>query len=257
MASFTSLLSSRKEAQSPALLTRALNTLLSALLEDSHYRSREVAVMKSAYPRPETKPPAAIRILLMDSNSGRRSLRSRILARHGVRVTGTGDLAEAEAHWGRDLYDLVLIDIRRDYRGCLALRDTIKYAMPEQVVAFLVGGPRYVDLAPLECSYVAESHGSQWADSLRSAIDKSCEDLPLRNGLAEANWRIVASKKLHGKASQPANSTSSVTELDVAAGTGTSNHTTPPEAPGTEAALAPDLEPGSPAPPTDLVLENK
>jgi hypothetical protein len=193
----------------------------------------------------------------MDANSGRRSLRTRVLAGHGVQVTGTCDLEETEVYWGRDRYELVLIDIRRDYRGCLALRDTIKDAMPDQVVAFLVGGPRYVDLAPQEYSYVAESDGSEWTDSLRLAIDKSCENLSQRNGLAEANWRIVATKKLHGGSTPPASSTSSAPELDIAPKVSAANPTALPAAFGAEAALAPDLEPSSPASTTPPVLENQ
>jgi len=137
-------------------------------------------------------------ILLMDSNPERRALRTRIMALHGVEVVGACDLLEAGAVWNGDRYDLVLIDIRRDYRGCLAWRNEIKREKPKQIVAFLVGGPRYVDLAPLENSYVAEVHAMEWGDSLRLAIRKSCESLPQRNGLAEAVWRISAARKING-----------------------------------------------------------
>ena len=137
-------------------------------------------------------------ILLMDSNPERRALRTRIMALHGVEVVGACDLLEAGAVWNGDRYDLVLIDIRRDYRGCLAWRNEIKRENPKQIVAFLVGGPRYIDLAPLENSYVAEVHAMEWGDSLRLAIRKSCESLPQRNGLAEAVWRISAARKIIG-----------------------------------------------------------
>jgi len=119
-------------------------------------------------------------ILLMDSNPERRALRTRIMALHGVEVVGACDLLEAGAVWNGDRYDLVLIDIRRDYRGCLAWRNEIKREKPKQIVAFLVGRPRYIDLAPLENSYVAETHAMEWGDSLRLAIRRSCESLPQR-----------------------------------------------------------------------------
>ena len=93
---------------------------------------------------------------------------------------------------------MVLLDIRRDYRGCWAWRDEIKRENPAQIVAFLVGGPRYVDLTPRENSYIAEVHAMEWSDSLRLAIRKSCESLPQRNGLGEAVWRISAAKKING-----------------------------------------------------------
>ncbi|HEX8798990.1 MAG TPA: hypothetical protein VF772_10275 [Terriglobales bacterium] len=135
-------------------------------------------------------------ILLMDGNSERRALRSRILTLHGVDVVGACDLTEAASIWNHDRYDMVLLDIRRDYHGCLAWRDVIKREKPAQIVAFLVGGPRYVDLTPGENSYIAESHAMEWSDSLRLAITKSCESLPQRNGLGEAVWRISAAKKI-------------------------------------------------------------
>ena len=135
-------------------------------------------------------------ILLMDANPERRALRTKIMALHGVEVVAAGDLTEAAFVWDRDRYDLVLIDIRRDYRGCLAFRDEIKKEKPEQIVAFLVGRPHYVDLAPLEDSYQAEKPGMDWGDSLRLAVRQSCEALPQRNGLAEAISRISAAKKI-------------------------------------------------------------
>lgn len=137
-------------------------------------------------------------ILLVDANSERRALRRKIMALHGVDVVGASDLTEATSIWHRDRYDMVLIDIRRDYRGSLAWRDEIKKEKPHQIVAFLVGKPHHVDLEPLADSYVAEEHGAQWGDSLRLAIRKSCESLPQRNSFQEAGWRITAARKING-----------------------------------------------------------
>lgn len=147
-----------------------------------------------------TKTSTKLCILLMDANSERRALRRKVMELHGVEVVGARDLTEASSIWHRDRYDMILIDIRRDYRGCLAWRDEIKKEKPQQIVAFLVGRPQYIDLAPLENSYLAENHGTEWGDSLRQAVRKSCESLPLRNGLAEAIWRITAAKKINGAA---------------------------------------------------------
>lgn len=137
-------------------------------------------------------------ILLVDANSERRALRSKILALHGAEVVGASDLTEASSIWHRDRYDLVLIDIRRDHRGSLAWRDEIKKENPQQIVAFLVGKPHHVDLEPLANSYVAEEHGARWGDSLRQAVRKSCESLPQRNSFQEAGWRITAARKING-----------------------------------------------------------
>jgi CheY-like chemotaxis protein len=157
--------------------------------------------------------PNKLSILLVDANSERRALRRKIMALHGVDVVGAGDLTEATSIWHRDRYDMVLIDIRRDYRGSLAWRDEIKKEKPQQIVAFLVGKPHHVDLEPLANSYVAEEHGAQWGDSLRLAIRKSCESLPQRNSFQEAGWRITAARKINGSASLAVESAKS-TELD-------------------------------------------
>jgi hypothetical protein len=89
---------------------------------------------------------------------------------------------------------MVLIDIRRDHHGALALRDEIKKDSPSQIVAFLVGRPDFVALQPSLGSYVPEEHGMEWGDSLRNAVRESCESLPQRNGFVEASWRIAATK---------------------------------------------------------------
>jgi len=137
-------------------------------------------------------------ILLMDANSERRALRKRIMALHGVEVVGACDLTEAASIWHRDRYDAVLIDIRRDHHGCIAWRDEIKKEKPQQIVAFLVGKPEYIELHPLAGSYVAEEQGAQWGDSLRKAIRESCASLPQRHGFVEAGWRIATARRLDG-----------------------------------------------------------
>ena len=143
-------------------------------------------------------------ILLMDANSERRALRERIMALYGVEVVGARDLAEAASIWHRDRYDMVLIDVRRDHQGCIAWRDEIKKEKPQQIVAFLVGKPEYIELNPLAGSYVAEEQGAQWRDSQRKAIRESCDSLPQRHGFVEAGWRIATAKKLNRRSSQTA-----------------------------------------------------
>ena len=124
------------------------------------------------------------------------------MALYGVEVVGACDLAEAASIWHLDRYDMVLIDIRRDHQGCIAWRDEIKKEKPQQIVAFLVGKPEYIELNPLAGSYVAEEQGAQWRDSQRKAIRDSCDSLPQRHGFVEAGWRIATAKKLNGWSSE-------------------------------------------------------
>ena len=142
--------------------------------------------------------PLKLTILLMDSNVDRRALRMKMLSLRGAEVIVATDLTEASSMWHRDRYDLVLMDIRSDHFSCLAWRDEIKKENPNQVVAFLVGPPRFIDLEPLQDSYVTEKHGAQWGDSLRQAVREACGSLPQRNGFVEVGYRIAAARKLSG-----------------------------------------------------------
>ena len=137
-------------------------------------------------------------VLLMDTNPDRRALRKKIMALRGVEMIGAGNLAEAASIWHRDRYDMVLIDIRLDYRGALAFRDEIKKDSPDQIVAFLVGKPEYVSLHPTPGSYMPEEHGMEWGESMRKAMQHSCESLPQRNGFVEAGFRIATAKRANG-----------------------------------------------------------
>ena len=142
--------------------------------------------------------PPKLSILLMDSNVERRGLRTKMLLLRGAEVIAATDLTEASSMWHRDRYDLVLMDIRKDHYGCLAWRDEIKKDNPKQVVAFLVGPPRFIDLEPLRDSYVSEEHGTEWGRSLREAVREACGSLPQRNGFVEVGYRIAAARKLSG-----------------------------------------------------------
>ncbi len=141
-------------------------------------------------------------VLLMDTNPERRALRKKIMALHGVEMIGASDLEEASLVWHPDRYDMVLIDIRRDHRGAVALRDEIKKDSPDQIVAFLVGRPNFVALQPAVDSYVPEAHGMQWGESMRNAVRESCASLSQRNGFVEASWRIAAAKTRNGPPAQ-------------------------------------------------------
>ena len=155
--------------------------------------------MNQGRQQPVTKVPGSkLSILLIDANSERRALRKKIMAFHGVDIIGASDLTEASTIWHRDRYDMVLIDIRTDHRGCLAFRDEIKKDSSKQVVAFLVGRPRFIDLEPPVGSYIAEAHGVQWGDAMRKAIRESCDTLEQRNSFVEATWRIAAGRKMNG-----------------------------------------------------------
>jgi CheY-like chemotaxis protein len=154
-------------------------------------------------------------VLFMDNNPDRRALRKKIMALGGVDMIGAGNLAEAASIWHRDRYDMVLIDIRLDYRGALAFRDEIKKDSPGQIVAFLVGKPNYVSLQPAPGSYAPEEHGMEWGESMRKAVKQSCESLPQRNGFVEAGFRIATAKRANGLKEQAEPAEESLRSSDI------------------------------------------
>jgi hypothetical protein len=182
----------------PEVITRNGSLLLATRF------SREVTGMNERQERSATKTLGSkVSVLLVDAISERRALRKKIMALRGVEVIGASDLTEASSIWHRDRYDMVLVDIRTDHRGCVAFRDEIKKEDPGQIVAFLVGKPNYLALDPSVGSYVAEEHGVQWGDSLRKAVSESCDSLSQRNGFVEASWRIAAGRRMNGTARNP------------------------------------------------------
>jgi CheY-like chemotaxis protein len=158
--------------------------------------SREDTQMQP--PLSGTEPPSRKTVLLLDSNAERRSLRQKVLGLHGIEVVGASDSAEANSIWQRDRYDLVLIDIRRDYHGSLARRDEIKKENPKQLVAFLVGQPEYVNLEPGPNSYVADEPGAEWSDSFSRAVRQACSSLPQKNAVEEVGFQSAVARKVKG-----------------------------------------------------------
>jgi CheY-like chemotaxis protein len=69
-------------------------------------------------------------ILLVDANAERCKLRRKTLAMGGAGVVVTCDVTAASSVWHRNRYELMLIDIRKDYCGSLARRDEITREAP-------------------------------------------------------------------------------------------------------------------------------
>lgn len=142
--------------------------------------------------------PSKKNVLLVDTNSERRALRKKVLKLRGMDVLVCSDLDGARSLWQRERYHLVLIDIRGDHYGSMEFRNEVKKTSPAQLVAFLVGRPDYVVLAPLVGSYTPDAPYVQWGEAVRRSMRASCELLPQRNGFLEATWMIRASKRLRG-----------------------------------------------------------
>ncbi len=107
-------------------------------------------------------------VLLIDRNQPTRDVRVRVLQSHGVEVHAAEDLSGARFLWQPNVYDLVLLDVRRHLPGeALEFYEQIRTASPKEHFAFLVGPPVYLSRTwPGEFCEVDASQG-QWGATVR------------------------------------------------------------------------------------------
>jgi CheY-like chemotaxis protein len=102
-------------------------------------------------------------VLLIDRNQPTRDVRVRVLQSHGVEVHAAEDILRARFLWQPNVYDLILLDVRRHLPGeALEFYEQITTASPKEHFAFLVGPPVYLSRTwPGEVTEVDASQG-QW-----------------------------------------------------------------------------------------------
>ena len=100
------------------------------------------------------------KVLLIDASQPTRDVRIRVLQNHGVEVHEADSLQAARYLWRPNMYNLILLDVRRHLPGeALEFYEQIRTASPKEHFAFLVGPPVYLSRRwPGE---VAEVHASQ------------------------------------------------------------------------------------------------
>jgi hypothetical protein len=108
------------------------------------------------------------KVLLIDRNQPTRDVRVRVLQSHGVEVHAAKDLCGARFLWHPNLYDFILLDVRRHLPGeALEFYEQITSASPKERFAFLVGPPVYLSRTwPGEVTEIDASQG-QWEASVR------------------------------------------------------------------------------------------
>ncbi len=108
------------------------------------------------------------KVLLIDPNQPTRDVRIRVLQSHGVEVRVAEDLSAARFLWQPNVYDLILLDVRRHLPGeALEFYEQIITASPKEHFAFLVGPPVYLSRTwPGEVIEVGASEG-QWRATVR------------------------------------------------------------------------------------------
>jgi hypothetical protein len=85
------------------------------------------------------------KVLLIDLCQSTREVRASVLRDHGIEVHEIEGLSGARFLWQANLYDLVMLDVRRYSPGeTLEFYEQIRDAYPRQRFAFLLGAPKYI-----------------------------------------------------------------------------------------------------------------
>jgi CheY-like chemotaxis protein len=108
------------------------------------------------------------KVLLIDPNQTTRDVRVRVLQSHGVEVRAAASLRTARFLWRPNVYDLILLDMRRQLPGeAFDFCEEIRKASPREHFAFFVGPPVYLSRTwPSEVIDVGASQG-QWGATVR------------------------------------------------------------------------------------------
>jgi len=107
------------------------------------------------------------KVLLIDEKQTTRDTRANVLRSHGVEVDAADSLQRARVLWRPRRYDLILLDVRRQFPGeTLQFYEQIRDASPRQRFAFLVGPPVYLSrIWPNEVMVEFASRG-QWGETV-------------------------------------------------------------------------------------------
>ena len=85
------------------------------------------------------------KVLLIDRSQPTREARASVLRAHGIEVHEADSLQAARFLWQPNVYDLILLDVRRHLPGeALEFYEQIRTASPKEHFAFLVGPPVYL-----------------------------------------------------------------------------------------------------------------
>ena len=111
---------------------------------------------------------AGKKVLLIDRCQATREVRAAVLRSRGVEVHEAEEISAARFLWQPNVYDLVMLDVRRYSPGeALKFYGEIKGASRRQEFVFLIGPPKYVLRTwPGEVADGDTSRG-QWSETVK------------------------------------------------------------------------------------------
>jgi ActR/RegA family two-component response regulator len=108
------------------------------------------------------------KVLLIDSCQATCQVRASVLRSHGVEVHAAEEISAARSLWQPNIYDLVMLDVRRYPQGeTLEFYEEIKQASPRERVVFLVGPPTYLSLTWPGEVIAEDASSGQWGETVR------------------------------------------------------------------------------------------
>ena len=108
------------------------------------------------------------KVLLIDSCQATCGVRAAVLRSHGVEVHVAEEISAALFLWQPNIYDLVMLDVRRYSPGeTLEFYEQIKQASPRERVAFLVGPPTYLSLTWPSEVIAEDASSGQWEETVK------------------------------------------------------------------------------------------
>ena len=130
--------------------------------------------MRRAPPLRGRSPLETKKVLLIDLCQATREVRAAVLREHGIEVQEVEELSEARFLWQANLYDLVMLDVRRYPPGeTLEFYEQIRDAYPGQSFAFFLGPPNYISRT-WPCEAILDDESSlQW-----DQVITRCRPLP-------------------------------------------------------------------------------
>ena len=95
-------------------------------------------------------------------------MRAAVLRSRRVDVHETEEISGAQFLWQPNVYDLVMLDVRRySPAETLEFYEQIKGASPPQRIVFLTGPPKYVSRRWPDEVAADDTSGGQWGEAVR------------------------------------------------------------------------------------------
>ncbi|MGA2924071.1 MAG: hypothetical protein ABSE28_23470 [Candidatus Sulfotelmatobacter sp.] len=137
------------------------------------------------------------RVLLLDASQTKRDLRADVMRKLGIEVDCAADVLEARCWWRADLYNLVLINGIGEAEDRDRFCADVRSANPPQRIAFFVGSPQYLSIAPhSDATTAAGNADALHKEMVAALLAQTTQCSSQRWGILEACKRISSVRSI-------------------------------------------------------------